>query len=174
MYGPKGVAALWAQNPQFISPLLLGGGQEYGKRSSTENVPGIVGFGVAADILLEKRKDDFIHVSFLRDQLMACLKDITGAIQTGNTKSNSPQHVHVRFGVPSDLVVIALDKAGIATSTGSACQIRAAEASYVLRAIGLNEIEATHGVRFSLGRYTLKEDMALTCIKLKKVIPLLL
>jgi len=175
-YGPKSVGALFVRDSfsQNISlaPLIHGGGQERGKRSGTENVPGIVGLGVASKIALEEMENDQLKIRNLRDALLQSLKQnitdikLNGSIENmlGNTLNLSI------LGAQGESLAMNLDIEGVAVSTGSACSEGAVDPSHVLSAMGLSREEAASSIRISLGRFTEKEDIDYAASVFPKVV----
>ncbi|MGB2692366.1 MAG: cysteine desulfurase family protein [Thermodesulfobacteriota bacterium] len=164
-YGPKSVGALFVRDSlsQKISlpPLIHGGGQERGKRSGTENVPGIVGLGVASSIALEEMGKDQARIENLRDGLLECLKQNINDIKLNGSLDNmlgNTLNLSI-LGAEGESLAMNLDIEGIAVSTGSACSEGAVDPSHVLSAMGLTREEASSSVRISLGRFTQKEDI---------------
>ncbi|RME75953.1 MAG: aminotransferase class V-fold PLP-dependent enzyme, partial [Planctomycetota bacterium] len=149
---PPGVGAVFVRDDALFTPLLEGGGQERGRRAGTENVPGIVGFGVAAGHLPE-RLAAIEATARLRDRLEDTLtRALDGVTVHGRSRPRLPNTSFVSFaGVRGDALRIALDLAGVCVSGGSACASGAIEPSHVLRAMGVDEPRARSAVRFSLG-----------------------
>jgi cysteine desulfurase NifS len=165
MYGPKGIGALYVKKDTVLEPLIRGGGQEYGLRSGTENVPGIVGFGQAAalaDSQLQKGASE--RIGGLRDHLLTKLTEkIPGAKRNGSSGSSLPNTLNITLpGWRGESVVLFLDRRGISFSSGSACKSGNPKPSPALMALGLSEEEAHCSVRFSLGNGTSKEDIDYT------------
>jgi cysteine desulfurase len=157
LYGPPGAGALWARPEVKLAPRMLGGGQERGYRSGTENLPAIVGMGVAADLARAEMAAEATRLAGLRDRLLAGLvAGIQGAQVTGaRGLQRLPQHVSVVVpGVKADGVLMELDLRGVAGSTGSACNTLTGEPSHVLRAIGCDLAAAEGSLCFTLGRWT--------------------
>jgi cysteine desulfurase len=166
IHGPKGVGALYVRKGVRIEPLLSGGGQEYKKRSGTENVPGIVGFGKSVTLL---KKEDIRRMSELRDMLIKELLKIPETHLNGPPGDKRlPNNASISFHfIEGEGLLMLLDMAGIAVSTGSACSSHNLEPSHVLLAIGLKH-EVAHGtIRFSLSKYTTKEEIEYTISKVK-------
>lgn len=155
MYGPKGVGAVYVRTGTKLQQIMVGGNQEFGLRPGTENVSGIVGFGVAADIALADLDDNHRHLWELREVFVTTLlKRYPGARVNGDPEATVPHIVNVTFpGVDGEEIVVHLDAAGIACSTAAACK-SSDFPSHVLRATGLNEAEIRSTVRFSFGRPT--------------------
>ena len=158
IYGPKGVGALVIREGVKIDPLLHGGGHELGLRSGTENVPGIVGFAKAIDIIKEK---DVEHMKRLRDMLIEGFSAIEESWLNG-PKGDKRLCNNVNFTfrfVEGESLLLYLDSKGIAASTGSACSTRAIEPSHVLTAIGLSAADARSSLRFSVGKDNTEEEI---------------
>lgn len=161
MYGPKGVACLFIRNKTKIEPILHGGGQESGLRSSTINIAGIVGFAKACEISQKIIKKETEKQIKLRDKLIKeVLRTIKGSYLNGHPKKRLPSNINFRFdGVEGESMVLQLDLLGIAVSTGSACSSAKLEPSYILLATGLKP-EQTHGsLRITIGRWTTQKEI---------------
>ncbi len=157
IYGPPGTGALWVRPGVKIHPQMLGGGQEGGYRSGTENLPALVGLGVAAELMrTEGAHEEVPRVRALRDRLLAgLLERIPDCRLTGSRGARLPHHVSlVLRGVKADSVLLDLDLAGVAASTGSACASLTQTASHVLRAIGCTPEETEGSLCFTLGRWS--------------------
>lgn len=161
IYGPKGVGALIVEPGIRIEPLSRGGGQERGKRGGTENVAGIVGFATAVRLLIEERETRSRHVTALRDLLESVIAStIPDTVVSASHAERLPHISHVRFnGVSAETLLIALDRAGVAASSGSACSSGSLEPSHVLLAMGCSDEEARSGIRFSVGKDTTKNEV---------------
>ncbi len=161
LYGPKGVGCLFVRKGTKMTPLLHGGGQEAGLRSSTVNVPGIVGFGKAVELAKKEMVKESKCLAGLRDRLInGILGEIEGAHLNGHPKKRLPNNANIWFEfVEGESMVIQLDMAGIAASTGSACSSAKLEPSHVLLAIGLRHEQAHGSLRFSLGRWTTEKEI---------------
>jgi cysteine desulfurase len=157
LYGPPGAGALWVRSEVRLAPIVLGGGQEGGFRSGTENVPAIVGMGVAADLARHERVAEVARLSPLRDRLLeGLLERVSGARLTGARGARRlPHHASVVVpGVKADAVLLELDLRGVAASSGSACNLTTGEPSHVLVAIGCAREEVEGSLCFTLGRWT--------------------
>ena len=152
-YGPKGVGALWIRRGLRVLPLLTGGRQERSRRAGTENVPGIVGMGVAARMAIAKMAEEGRRLAALRDRLEAdILRGVPGTAVNGSTEARVPNTTNISFDrVEAESLLIALDLEGVAVSTGSACSSGTLEPSHVLKAMGFNAHRAQNSIRFSLG-----------------------
>ena len=159
IYGPKGVGALYIKRGTRLKAFVRGGSQERNRRAGTENVAGIVGLGRAAELAREDMDAESSRLSGLRDRLEAQLLAIPGAQRNGEAP-RVPNTANVSFsGVEAESLVMALDLAGVAVSTGAACAAGAVEPSHVLRAMGLPLERVQASLRFSLGRGTTPEHV---------------
>jgi cysteine desulfurase len=161
MYGPKGAALLFVREGTKIEPLLHGGGQEMGLRSSTVNTAAIVGFAEACKIAKKGMEKEAIRLAKLRDKLIrGILNKIPGSHLNGHPKNRLPNNANFWFEfVEGESIVIQLDLLGIAASTGSACSSAKLEPSHVLTAIGLKPQQAHGSLRLTLGRWTKEKDI---------------
>jgi cysteine desulfurase len=161
MYGPKGVAILYIRKGTKIQSILHGGGQEFGLRSSTVNIPAIVGFAKSCEIAKKVREKEAQRITKLRDKLIKrVLGKIPGSHLNGHLKKRLPNNANFWFeAVEGESIVIQLDLAGIAVSTGSACSSDKLEPSHVLLAIGLRDEQAHGSLRISLGRWTTESEI---------------
>ena len=160
MYGPKGAACLFIREGVKIEPLLHGGGHEFGLRSSTLNVPAIVGFGEAAKICKKEMKKEEKKLTKLRDRLIKNVLKIENSHLNGHPKKRLPNNANFWFAfIEGESLIMQLDMKGIAASTGSACSTESLEPSHVLLAIGLKPWEAHGSLRLSLGRWSTKEEV---------------
>jgi cysteine desulfurase len=159
--GPKGVGALYVKQGTQLRPIILGGGQERGLRSGTENAPGIVGMGKAAEIAAQEMKDESTKLAQIRDRLRkGILDNIPHSHLNGHPTARLPSNLSVRFSyVEGESLVLSLDMEGIAVSSGSACSSKTLEPSHVLRAIGLRHEEAHGSLLFSLGRWNTSDEV---------------
>jgi cysteine desulfurase len=161
LYGPKGVGALWLRRGVRLLPFMTGGRQERNRRAGTENVAGIVGFGAAAELALAKMPDESARVRQLRDRLEAgVLAGVSGAERNGASEPRVPNTSNISFDrVESESLLIGLDLAGIAVSSGSACSSGTLEPSHVLKAMGLPHLRTLSSIRFSLGASNTDADV---------------
>jgi len=161
LYGPKGVGALYIRKGTRIASFVHGGEQERGRRAGTENVPGIVGFGKAAELAESEREAEATRLSGLRDRLIeGILERIDYVHLNGHPTRRLPNNVHISVEfVEGESMLLNLDLEGIAASTGSACSSGSLEPSHVLLAMGLSH-ELAHGsLRFTMGRWTAAGDV---------------
>jgi len=152
--GPKGTGALYAKHGVEWEPYLVGGSQERKRRAGTENVAGIVGFGVAAEIASKGQKDKILHAAEVRDALWNNMKDAFGdrVLRNGNEEHAAPHILNVSLlDVPTETLLMNLDMMGIMASSGSACTSGSLEVSHVLEAMHLPLERTRTAVRFSVG-----------------------
>lgn len=170
--GPKGVGALYVRRGLGIRPVILGGGQERGMRSGTENVPGIVGFGRACEIAAGGLEENGRRMGSLRDALVGrIMAEIPGVVLNGDAASRLPNNAHLTFlGVGGEDLIIKLDEHGIAASTGSACSVHTQKESHVLRAMGLSHEQISGSLRLTVGVFSTAEEVERTVGVLKKVV----
>jgi len=160
VHAPKGTGALYVKSGTDISPIMFGGGQERGLRSSTENVPAIVGLGKAAEILMQKFDEDVSRMTRLRDRIIDSVLEIEGSALNGSRDRRLCNNTHFRFeGVRGMDLVLRLSRKGIAASTASACSAGDNEPSHVLSAIGLNAQQALSSLRVTLSGLNTDEDV---------------
>ncbi len=172
IYGPKGVGGLYVKLGTIIEPILQGGGQQRGLRSGSENIPGIVGFGKAAELARKRMTTDSKRISMLRDTLIkGILNEIEDSYLHGHPKKSLPDIALLRiFGIEGEAIVTELDEKGICISTGSACAAKTLSPSHVLEAIGLNEIQRHGALQFSLARQNNKKDIDLLLTLLPNIV----
>jgi len=160
IYGPKGAALLFIKKGVVIEPILHGGGQESGLRSSTVNIPAIVGFAKAIETAKKEMAAESKRLAGLRNKIVKGALKIKGSYLNGHPKNRLPNNANFRFDfVEGESMVIQLDLAGIAASTGSACSSATLEPSHVLLAIGLKPEQAHGSLRVSLGRWTTEKEI---------------
>jgi len=161
MYGPKGSACLFIREGVRIEPILHGGGQEFGLRSSTVNIPAIVGFAEACKICKKEMKSESQRLKVLREKLIkGVLGKIPDSYLNGHPEKRLPNNINFRFDfIEGESIVVQLDSLGIAVSTGSACSSVKLEPSHVLLATGLKHEQAHGSLRVTLGRWTTKKEI---------------
>ncbi len=172
LYGPKGVGCLYVRRGTKLQGILLGGGQEKGMRSGTENVAGIVGFGTAMRLVAREWRERSEHVLPLRERLIeSILEHIPYTRLNGDRRRRLPNNVNVLFDfIEGEAICLKLDFQGIAASTGSACSSESGEASHVLLALGIPQEQAHGSLRLTLGRDNTAEDVEYVLEKLPPVI----
>lgn len=170
--GPKGVGALYIRKGTTISPLILGGGQENGLRSGTENVASIVGFGMACKLAKEDMGQNVDHYKNLTSKLItSVLSEIPKTSLNGHPEKRIPNNTHFTFlGTNGEDLIIKLDENKIAASTGSACSVRVQKASHVLGAMGFSHEQITGSLRLTVGITNTEEEIDQTVETLKKVV----
>lgn len=161
LYGPPGAGALWVRPGVKLLPQILGGGQEGGLRSGTENLPAIVGMGVAAELVRAEWREEMARLCRLRDRLLSeLLAAIPGCRLTGSRAQRLPHHLSLCLhAVKADGVLMDLDLHGVAAASGSACASKTLEPSHVLRAIGADPEEQEGSLCFTLGRWSTAGDI---------------
>jgi cysteine desulfurase len=160
-HGPKGVGVLYVKKGTEIEPIIRGGGQERGLRSSTENVPGIVGLGAAARIAMRDRESSCDRMRKLRDRLVKSIPELVPrSYLNGHPTKRLVNNVHFRFDfIEGEGLILQLDLKGIAASTGSACSTGSPDPSPVLLALGLSHEQAHGSLRLTLGRGNTEEEV---------------
>jgi cysteine desulfurase len=161
LYGPKGMGLLYIRKGTRITPLVHGGDQESGRRASTQNVPGIVGFGKAVELAATTLHEEVVRLTSLRDRfIQGIFERIDGIRLNGHPVRRLPNNINLSVAsIEGEGMILSLDMMGIACSTGSACSSSSLEPSHCLLAIGLPH-ELSHGsLRFSLGMYTKEGDI---------------
>lgn len=160
LYGPKGVGCLYVRRGLKIDPLLHGGGHEFGLRSTTENVAGIVGFGAATELRKKEMKPEAKRLTKLRDKLIKNVLNIERSHLNGHPTLRLPNNANFYFDfIEGESLIMHLDAKGIAASTGSACSSKSLEPSHVLTAIGLKHEQAHGSLRLTLGKYNTDADV---------------
>ncbi len=172
LYGPKGVGAIYIRKGTRISRFIHGGEQERGMRAGTENIAGIVGLGIAAEVAALEMDEKVERITALRRRLVEGLTaSIDDMALNGHPERRLPNNAHFRIQfIEGEAICLQLDSFGIFASTGSACSSEALEPSHVLLAIGVEPREAQGSVRFSLGRSTTEEDIDYVIEKLPPVV----
>lgn len=172
VYGPKGVGFLYIKKGTKINPLLHGGDQEMRKRASTYNTAGIIGFAKAIEIAKKEMGKEFEKLTLLRDRLInGILNNIDKSFLNGHPTKRLPNNVNISFEyIEGESIVLNLDFLGICCSTGSACTSSKLMSSHVLLAIGVNPEVAHSSLRFTLGKYTTKEDIDYVIENLPKIV----
>ncbi|MFQ5996027.1 MAG: cysteine desulfurase NifS [Dehalococcoidales bacterium] len=161
LYGPKGVGALYIRKGTKLLSFMHGGEQERGRRASTQNVPGIVGFAKAVEIAQQEMGEEAERVTYLRDKLISgLLAQIDHTRLNGHPTNRLPNNVNVSISyAEGESMCLNLDLEGICVSTGSACTSSVTEPSHVLLALGLPPLQAHSSLRFSLGKWTTEEEI---------------
>ena len=160
-YGPKGTGVLYVRRGTPFLPLILGGGQERERRAGTENIPGIVGLSVALELAESQREEISAHCAALRDRIIQVVLDtVPKSILNGHPTRRLPNNVNFSFdGVEGEPILLGLDMAGIAASSGSACSSGSLEPSHVLLALGQSAELARGSLRVTLGKGNTAEEV---------------
>lgn len=171
MHGPKGAGFLYKRKGVKIEPLIHGGGHEFGLRSGTENVSGIVGLGKACEIAKKEMKKEMQKLTKMRDKMIKSLLKVKDSRLNGHPTKRLPNNVNITFKfIEGEALVLQLDMHGIAASTGSACSTKSLKPSHVLTSIGL-KIEEAHGsLRLTLGRYSTMNEVNYVIKTVPKVV----
>lgn len=168
IHGPKGVGALYIREGIKIIPLSHGGGHEQNLRSGTENIPGIVGFAKAVEIM---KDSDLKKMEMLRDKLIKGLLEIEKTRLNGDKEKRLVNNINVSFGnIEGEAIGGLLGDYGILTSTGSACMSHSLKSSHVLKAIGLSGLEANSSLRITISKFTTEEEVDYFLEKIKDVV----
>ena len=169
IYGPRGVGALYIKKGVRVNPIIIGGGQERGFRSGSENIPGIVGFARAAEIMKRVMPKEAEYLKDLRDKLIKnVLENIPNSYLNGHPEKRLPHNAHFRFDyIEGESLILTLKENNIAAATGSACSSKTLEPSHTLISMGLLHEEAHGSLLVSLGRTTKESDIN----KLTEILP---
>jgi cysteine desulfurase len=171
IYGPKQSGVLYVRSGTKLSPLVLGGGQESGLRSGTENVAGCIGFAAALDETVKLKSDEIKRLQTLQKRFYKGLKDKLPQVPVnGSTSKRLPNNLHITVpGTDNERVLLQLEEAHILAAAGSACSASDEEASHVLLAMGLSEADARSSLRFTMGRSTTEKHIDTLLSELGKI-----
>lgn len=172
IYGPKQSGLLYIKTGTVLLPQILGGGQEYGMRSGTENVAAIIGMAAALTLVQSRREFEAARLRGLQNFFVSELAEkLPNAIINGSLKHRLPNNLHLTLpGQDNERLMMQLDEVGVMCATGSACSASNEEPSHVLMALGLTDKEAQASLRFTMGRSTTKSDIIYTVNELAKII----
>jgi len=172
IYGPKGLGILYIRKGIRVNPLIIGGGQERGLRSGSENIPGIVGMAKAVEIMQVEMDEEVKRLKVYRNKLIDnILEDIPKSHLNGHPTNRLSNNAHFRFeGIEGEALLLSLKDKGISVSTGSACTSKTLEPSHTLIALGLLHEEAHGSLELTGGRFTKKEDIDLVLEFLPQVV----
>ncbi|MEE9260309.1 MAG: cysteine desulfurase NifS [Candidatus Scalindua sediminis] len=172
LHAPKGIGALYIRKGVRIDPLIIGGHQEDNRRSGTENVPYIIGLGKACELAKEFIKEEQMCVKDLRDKLEKGIKDKISHVKiNGENTPRLPNTSNISFEyIEGEAILLLLDMAGIAASSGSACTTGSAEPSHVLQAMGVPPSQSRGAIRFSFSRYNTYDDINYILEKLPPIV----
>jgi cysteine desulfurase len=177
IHGPKGIAALFVRDKNLLNQMCKGGHQEFDKRPGTENIPAIVGFAKAVEIGMNEKKKNITHMKNLQKYFIDRILN-----EIPNTKLNGPKklnkrlcnNINITFNfIEGEALLMMLNERGICVSTGSACSSKTLEASHVILALGKKHEDAHGTIRFSLSKFTTKEELDYTIKKLKEAVTIL-
>ncbi|MHA1150303.1 MAG: cysteine desulfurase family protein [Promethearchaeota archaeon] len=172
IYGPRGIGALYLKKGVRVNPIIIGGGQEKGIRSGSENIPGIIGFAKAAEIMKSQIHIEAERLKKYRDKLIKkILESIPKSYLNGHPEKRLPHNAHFRFDyIEGESLILGLKDENIACATGSACSSKTLEPSHTLISIGLLHEEAHGSLVVTLGRFTKEEDIDILIQKLPAII----
>jgi cysteine desulfurase len=172
LHAPKGIGVLYVRKGTRLSPFMLGGHQEAGRRAGTENVPGIVALGKACELALTNIEEENEKVKNLRDKLeQAIMKSCPDCRLNGDKNNRLPNTSNISFEyIEGEAILLMLDQYGICASSGSACTSGSLEPSHVLRAMGVPFTAAHGSIRFSLSRYNTEEEVDYVIEKMPSII----
>lgn len=161
IYGPRGVGGLYLKKGVRVNPIIIGGGQERGMRSGSENIPGIVGFAKAAEIMRDEIGTEAKRLKYLRDKVIkGVLETIPKSYLNGHPEKRLPNNAHFRFDyIEGESLILGLKDENCAAATGSACSSKTLEPSHTLIAMGLLHEEAHGSLLLSLGRFTKEAEI---------------
>lgn len=172
IHGPKGVGVLYIRKGTKIRPILYGGGQQQTMRSGTENVPGIVGMGIAVQMAMNDWERKCAKMEMLKERLKCGIKDNVDNIMINTPDGNAPHILNISFGgVKSEVLLHSLELQNIFVSSGSACSSHKKEPSYVLTEIGVPKDMIDGSIRFSLSEFSTVEDVDNTIEAIKNIVP---
>ena len=171
MHGPKGAGALYIKQGVRLIPFMLGGGQEFGMRSGSENIPGIVGMGKASELAQKEMVEEGERLIKLRDRLIDNILKMEYTYLTGHRTKRLPNNASFRFSfIEGESIILQLNDLGITASTGSACSSKTLEPSHVLIATGLRHEEAHGSLLLTLGRSNTEEDVDYVIDSVPKIV----
>ena len=172
MYGPKQTGVLFVSSKVRLMAQTMGGGQERGLRSGTENVAGSIGLSVALDLVQTRKHEEGKRLRELQRLFLQLLKEtIPAAVVNGSKNHRLPNNIHITIlGQDNERILMELDEAGILCAAGSACSASNEEPSHVLRAMGLSDADATASLRFTLGFQTTETDVRTTVQRLAGIV----
>jgi cysteine desulfurase len=172
LYGPKGVGALYVRKGTKLTPFMHGGEQEKGRRAGTENVPGIVGFGKAVELAQQEISQEAERLTSLRDKFIeGIVSRISNSCLNGHPRRRLPNNINVTIDfIEGESMCLNLDLEGICASTGSACSSSSLEPSHVLLAMGIPHEQSHSSLRFTIGKWTTKDDVLRVLEVLPKIV----
>jgi len=172
LYGPKGVGSLYIKKGVRVTSHIIGGGQEQGLRSGTENLPGIVGMAKAAELAIEEMNEESKRLTDLRDSLIGgLLEAIPESYLNGHPTNRLPNNANIRYSyIEGEALIMSLDSEGIQVSSGSACAAKTLEPSHTLLACGLKHEEAHGSLVFTLGKNNNRQQVEYVVEKLPGIV----
>ena len=172
LYGPRGMGALYIKKGVRVAPHMIGGGQEQGVRSGTENIPGIAGMAKAAEIAMEEQEQEAARLTGLRDLLIKeLLEAIPESYLNGHPTNRLPNNANIRYSyIEGEALTMSLDEVGVQVSTGSACAAKTLEPSHTLLACGLKHEEAHGSLVFTLGKNNNRQQVEYVVEKLPGIV----
>jgi cysteine desulfurase len=172
LHAPKGVGVLYVRKGTRLSPFMLGGHQESGRRAGTENVPGIIGLGKACELAAQNMEQENVQVRRLRDKLEnGLLRSCPDCRLNGHKTNRLPNTTNISFEfIEGEAILLLLDGFGVCASSGSACTSGSLEPSHVMRAMGVPFTAAHGSIRFSLSRYTNEQEVDLVLEKMPGIV----
>ena len=172
IHGPKGAGAIFVRDGVKIKPIVFGGGQEGTLRSGTENVAGIAGFGLAAEMVSDKMKENYDRIAALKEIFSRSLKSEIGGVVINSNANSSPYILNVSFeNTKGQILHNSLEQRGVFVSTGAACSSRKKQKSYVLEAAGVDKELIDGTLRFSFGLFNSEDDITVAVRILKTIVP---
>jgi cysteine desulfurase len=172
LYGPRGVGVMYMQKKYRVNPIIIGGGQERGLRSGSEDIPGIVGMKLAAEIMNKEMKSEVKRFQGYRDRMIKqVLDDVPDSYLNGHPTDRLPSNAHFRFdGIEGESILLSFKDLGISVSTGSACTSKTLEPSHTLIATGLLHEEAHGSLQLTTGRFNTDADIDIVLEAVPKVV----
>jgi cysteine desulfurase len=172
LYGPRGVGVMYMQKKYRVNPLIIGGGQEKGLRSGSENIPGIVGMRLAAEIMEKEMKTEVKRFKGYRDRMIKqVLEEVPDSYLNGHPTDRLASNAHFRFdGIEGESILLSFKDLGISVSTGSACTSKTLEPSHTLIATGLLHEEAHGSLQLTTGRFNTDDDIDIVLEAVPRVV----
>jgi cysteine desulfurase len=172
LYGPRGVGIMYMQKKYRVNPIIIGGGQEKGLRSGSEDIPGIVGMKLAVDIMNREMKSEVKRFQGYRDRMIKqVLEEVPDSYLNGHPTDRLASNAHFRFdGIEGESILLSFKDLGISVSTGSACTSKTLEPSHTLIATGLLHEEAHGSLQLTTGRFNTDEDIDIVLEAVPKVV----
>jgi cysteine desulfurase len=172
LYGPRGVGVMYMQKKYRVNPIIIGGGQERGLRSGSEDIPGVVGMRLAAEIMQKEMKSEVKRFQKYRDRMIKqVLEEVPDSYLNGHPTDRLASNAHFRFdGIEGESILLSFKDLGISVSTGSACTSKTLEPSHTLIATGLLHEEAHGSLQLTTGRFNTDDDIDIVLEAVPKVV----